>query len=129
VWGRHVFLGVFLYVTKNQYNEGGLVLYGRLLKVGKFSGRYWPSGEWRYLLPIKAQRAAGGAVESPNDTASWCPDKKRLEELAKVAGAVRVVVGDYAVPREVYEKWHDTVRVYPGHVGNLYIGARGLAAM
>jgi hypothetical protein len=36
VWGRHVFLGVFLYLTKNQYNEGGLVLYGRLLEVRKF---------------------------------------------------------------------------------------------
>jgi len=43
VWGRHVFLGAFLYLTKNHYNEGGLVLYGRFLDV--FSGRYWPSGE------------------------------------------------------------------------------------
>jgi hypothetical protein len=115
---------VFLYLTKNQYNEGGLVLYGRLLEVRKFSGRHWPSGECRYLLPIKAQGATGGVVESPSDTASWCPDKKRLEELAKATGAVRVVVGDYAVPREVYEKWRDAVRMYPGHAGNLYIGAR-----
>ncbi len=50
-----------------------------------------------------------------------------LGELAKASRAVRVVVGDYAVPREVYEKWRDAVRTYPSHVGNLYIGARGLA--
>ena len=54
-------------------------------------------------------------------------DAEALEELAKTAEAVRVVVGDYAVPREVYEKWRDAVRIYPGHAGNLYIGARGLA--
>ena len=99
MWGRHVFLGAFLYLTKNQYNEDGLVLYGRLLEVRKFSGRYWPSGEWRYLLPIKAQRAAGGAVESPSDTASWCPDKKRLEELG-----VRKLPGVQTVKPELTEK-------------------------
>ncbi|MFP3200621.1 MAG: hypothetical protein RXR06_12175 [Thermoproteus sp.] len=55
-------------------------------------------------------------------------DAEALEELAKTAEAVRVVVGDYAVPREVYERWRDAVRIYPGHAGNLYIGARGLAA-
>ena len=55
-------------------------------------------------------------------------DAEALEDLAKTAEAVRVVVGDYAVPREVYEKWRDAVRIYPGHAGNLYIGARGLAA-
>jgi hypothetical protein len=54
-------------------------------------------------------------------------DAEALEELAKTADALRVVVGDYAVPREVYEKWRDAVRIYPGHAGNLYIGARGLA--
>jgi hypothetical protein len=99
VWGRHVFLGVFLYVTKNQYNEDRLVLYGRLLDVMEFSGRYWPSGEWRYLLPIKAQRAAGDVVESPSDTASWCPDKKRLEELG-----VRKLSGVQTVKPELTEK-------------------------
>ena len=36
-------------------------------------------------------------------------DAEALEELAKTAEAVRVVVGDYAVPREVYEKWRDAV--------------------
>jgi hypothetical protein len=36
-------------------------------------------------------------------------DAEELEELAKATGAVRVVVGDYAVPREVYEKWRDAV--------------------
>ncbi len=34
-------------------------------------------------------------------------DAEALEELAETAEAVRVVVGDYAVPREVYEKWRD----------------------
>jgi hypothetical protein len=51
VWDRHVFLGAFLYLTKNQYNEGALVLYGRLLKVRKFSGRYWPSGSGTTSYP------------------------------------------------------------------------------
>jgi len=32
-------VGVFLYVTKNQYNGGGLALYGRLLGVKEFSGK------------------------------------------------------------------------------------------
>ena len=54
-------------------------------------------------------------------------DAEALEEPAKTADALRVVVGDYAVPSEVYEKWRDAVRIYLGHAGNLYIGARGLA--
>jgi len=54
-------------------------------------------------------------------------DAEALEELAKATGAVRVVVGDYAITCEVYEKWRDVVRIYPGHGGNLYIGAMGLA--
>jgi len=58
-------VGVFLYVTKNQYNEGGLVLYGRLLDVREFSGRYWPSGEWRHLLPIKSQSWGLGYTTAP----------------------------------------------------------------
>jgi len=33
-----------LYMTKNQYNGGGLALYGRLFEMRRFSGRYWPSG-------------------------------------------------------------------------------------
>ena len=99
MWGRHIFLGVFLYLTKNQYNEAGLVLYGRLLDVRKFSGRYWPSGEWHYLLPVKAQRAVGGVVESPSDTASWCPDEKRLEVLG-----VRKLPGVQTVKPELTEK-------------------------
>jgi hypothetical protein len=36
-------------------------------------------------------------------------DAETLEEFAKTADAVRVVVGDYAIPREVYEKWRDAV--------------------
>jgi hypothetical protein len=36
-------------------------------------------------------------------------DAETLEELAKTAGAARVVAGDYAVPREVYDKWRDAV--------------------
>ncbi len=99
MWGRHVFLGVFLYLTKNQYNEGGLVLYGCLLEVRKFSGRYWPSGEWHYFLPISSQRATGDVVESPSDTASRCPDKKRLEELG-----VRKPPGVQTVKPELTEK-------------------------
>jgi len=93
-------VGVFLYVTKNQYNEGGLVLYGRLLDVREFSGRYWPSGEWRHLLPIKTEKAAEGVVESPNDPAKWrLPDRRRLEELG-----VRILPGIQTVKPELAEK-------------------------
>ena len=96
-------VGVFLYVAKNQYNEGGLVLYGRLLDVREFSGRYWPSGEWRYLLPIKAERAAGGVVEDPDDPAKWrLPDRRRLEELG-----VRILPGVQTVKPELAEKLAD----------------------
>jgi DNA-directed RNA polymerase subunit RPC12/RpoP len=93
-------VGVFLYVTKNQYNEGGLVLYGRLLDVREFSGRYWPSGKWRYLLPIKVERVAEGVVEDPNDPAKWrLPDRRRLEELG-----VRILPGVRTVKPEQGEK-------------------------
>jgi len=93
-------VGVFLYVTKNQYNEGGLVLYGRLLDVREFSGRYWPSGEWHYLLPIKAEKAAEGVIESPNDPTKWrLPDRQRLEELG-----VRILPGIQTMKPEPAEK-------------------------
>lgn len=93
-------VGVFLYVTKNQYNEGGLVLYGRLLDVREFSGRYWPSGEWHYLLPIKTEKVAEGVIESPNDPAKWrLPDRRRLEELG-----VRILPGIQTVKPELAEK-------------------------
>ena len=89
-------VGVFLYVTKNQYNEGGLVLYGRLLDVREFSGRYWPSGEWRHLLPIKTEKVAEGVIESPNDPAKWrLPDRRRLEEPAR-ANYTRTVLAAMA---------------------------------
>jgi hypothetical protein len=79
--------------------------------------------EFRLCGPLVRCLAEIGA-ESLSAVTSFV-DAEALEELAKAAGAVRVVVGDYAVPREVYEKWRDAVRIYPGHVGNLYIGARG----
>ncbi len=86
-------VGVFLYVVKNWYNEGGLVLYGRLLEVRRFSGRYWLSGRWRHLLPIRVERAAEGVVESPYDPARWrLPDRRRLEELGvKILPGIRTV--------------------------------------
>jgi hypothetical protein len=93
-------VGVFLYVTKNQYNKGGLALYGRLLDVREFSGRYWPSGEWHYLLPIRAERAARGVLESPGDPARWrLPTRVQLEGLG-----VRVLPGIQTVKPELAEK-------------------------
>jgi hypothetical protein len=44
-------------------------------------------------------------------------DAEALEEVVKTADAVRAVVGDYAVPCEVYEKWRDTVRIHPDNAG------------
>jgi hypothetical protein len=86
-------VGVFLYVTKNRYNGGGLALYGRLLEVREFTGRYWPSGRWRHLLPIRAERAAEEVVEYPNDPVKWrLPDRRRLEELGvKILPGIRTV--------------------------------------
>ena len=99
-------VGVFLYVTKNQYNEGGLALCGRLLDVREFSGRYWPSGKWRYLLPIKAEKAAEGVVESPNDPTKWrLPDRRRLEELG-----VRILPGMRTVRMEQAEKLKELLK-------------------
>jgi hypothetical protein len=69
-------------VTKNQYNGGGLALYGRLLEVRRFTGRYWPSGRWRRLLPIRVERVAEGVIEHRDDPTKWrLPDRRRLEEL------------------------------------------------
>jgi hypothetical protein len=99
-------VGVFLYVTKNQYNGGGLALYGRLLEVKKFSGRYWPSGRWRYLLPIKVERVAEGVMESPNDPAKWrLPDRQRLEELG-----VRILPGIRTVKPELGERLKELLK-------------------
>ncbi len=99
-------VGVFLYVTKNWYNEGGLVLYGRLLEVRRFSGRYWPSGRWRHLLPIRVERAAEGVVESPYDPARWrLPDRRRLEELG-----VKILPGIRTVRPEQGEKLKELLR-------------------
>ena len=99
-------VGVFLYVTKNQYNEGGLALYGRLLEVRKFSGRYWPSGRWRYLLPIKVGKVAEGVLESLNDPIKWrLPDRRRLEELG-----VRILPGIRTVKPEQEEKLKELLK-------------------
>ena len=86
-------VGVFLYVTKNQYNEGGLVLYGRLLDVRKFTGRYWPSGKWHYLLPIKVEKIAEGVIESPNAPTKWrLPNRWQLEKSGiKILPGIRTV--------------------------------------
>jgi DNA-directed RNA polymerase subunit RPC12/RpoP len=99
-------VGVFLYVTKNQYNGGGLALCGRLLDVREFSGRYWPSGRWRYLLPVKVERVAEGVMESPNDPAKWrLPDRRRLEELG-----VRILPGVRTVKPELGEKLKELLK-------------------
>jgi len=63
--------------------------------------------EFRFCGPLVKCLAEIG-VESLSAVTSLV-DAEAPEELAKAAGAVRVVVGDYAVPREVYEKWRDAV--------------------
>ncbi len=99
-------VGVFLYVTKNQYNEGGLALYGRLLEVKKFSGRYWPSGRWRHLLPIRVEKAAEGVVESPGDPAKWrLLDRQWLEEIG-----VRILPGVRTVKQEQGERLKELLK-------------------
>ena len=55
-------------------------------------------------------------------------DAEAVETVSGAAEEVKIVVGDFAVPRAVYERWREAVRVYPGHVGNLYIGRRGLVS-
>ncbi len=59
----------------------------------KFSGRYWPSGRYRHLLPIRVERAAEGVLESPGDPAKWrLPDRRRLEEIGvKILPGIRTV--------------------------------------
>jgi len=86
-------VGVFLYVTKNQYNGGGLALYGRLLGVKEFSGKYWPSGRWRLLLPIRVEKVAEGVIEHHDDPTKWrLPDRRRLEELClRILPSIRAV--------------------------------------
>jgi hypothetical protein len=61
--------------------------------------------EFRLCGPLVKCLAEIGA-ESLSAVTSFV-DAEALEELAKAAGAVRVVVGDYAVPREVYKMRHD----------------------
>lgn len=60
-----------LYITKNQYNVGGLALYGRLLEVRRLTGRYWPSGRWGYPLPIRVEGVAEGGDGTPRGGVCW----------------------------------------------------------
>ncbi len=55
-------------------------------------------------------------------------DAEAVEVVSSTAEEVKIVVGDFAVPRAVYERWREVVRVYPGHAGNLYIGRRGFVS-
>ena len=72
--------------------------------------------EFRLCGPLVRCLAEIGA-ESLSAVTSFV-DAEALEELAKAVGAVRVVVGDYAVPREVYKRRHDAA---PRPLGDLYI--------
>ena len=93
-------VGVFIYVTRNQYNEGGLALYGTLQDVRELNARYWPQGEWNYLLPIAVSKVANSILENPSDPSKWRISTRRaLEE----AGA-KVLPGIQTIKQELAEK-------------------------
>ncbi len=91
---------VFLYITKNQYNEGGLALYGTLLDVKELGEKYWPQGEWLYLLPIKVEKIAKSITENPYDPSKWrLPTRYVLEELG-----IKILPGLQTIKVEMAEK-------------------------
>jgi len=60
-----------LYITKNEYNGGGVALYGVLMEPEFLEERYWPEGLYPILLPIKAVKFARGVLERPDDPSRW----------------------------------------------------------
>lgn len=98
-------VGVFIYVTRNQYNEGGLALYGTLHDVAELKERYWPQGEWSYLLPIAVNKIAKSVVKNPEDPTRWnLPTRFKLKELG-----VTVLPGIQTIERELAEKLIDLI--------------------
>lgn len=91
-------VGVFIYVTRNQYNEGGLALYGTLLDVGELKERYWPHGEWNYLLPIAVGKIAKSIVEHPKTPSEWrLPTRHDLNEIGiKVLPGIQSLTSEQA---------------------------------
>jgi len=89
-----------LYLSKNEFNDGGIVLYGELLRPFETSERYWPEGEWSVILPIKVLKFAKGVVERPDDPASWrLVDRNKLAELG-----VKVLPGIQKIDDDLIEK-------------------------
>jgi hypothetical protein len=93
-------------LRENRRNSGRPALYGRLLDVREFSGRYWPSGMWCYLLSIRVERVAEGVIEHPDDPTKWrLPDRRKLEELD-----MRILPGIRTVKLEQGEKLKELLK-------------------
>ncbi len=93
-------IDVFIYVTRNEYNEGGIALYGTLKEVAKASVRYWPEGEWAYLAPIAVKATAPGVVDHPDDPSKWrVVTRAELRELG-----VTVLPGVQNISQDIAEK-------------------------
>jgi len=91
---------VLLYLSRNRFNNGGVVLYGELLRPFETSERYWPEGVWNIVLPIKVLKFAKGVVERPDDPASWrLVDRNKLAELG-----VKVLPGIQKIDDDLIER-------------------------
>jgi len=107
IWGTQVHSSLFvegtkvlLYLSRNEFNNGGIVLHGELLRPFETSERYWPEGEWSVILPIKVLKFAKGVVERPDDPASWrLVDRNKLAELG-----VKVLPGIQKIDDELIER-------------------------
>jgi len=60
-----------LYISRNEYNGGGVALYGVLMEPEFLEERYWPEGDYPILLPIKTIKFARGVLENPDDPSRW----------------------------------------------------------
>lgn len=88
--------GVLLYVNRNQFNEGGVALYGELAEVGELKERYWPQGDWPLYLVLKVKATAEGVRENPQEPSRWrLIDRHALAQLG-----VRILPGIQTIPED-----------------------------
>lgn len=87
---------VLLYVNRNQFNEGGVALYGELVEVGELKERYWPQGDWPLYLVLKVKAIAEGVRENPHEPSRWrLIDRHALAQLG-----VKILPGIQTIPED-----------------------------
>lgn len=104
IWGLGRFdrriknnMDVLLYITKNNYNEGGVVLYGTVVEVKESQIKYWPIGAWKHIIVISVKALAPNILSNPHDPSKWqIVRRSTIEQMG-----LRILPGVQTVPEEI----------------------------